>query len=1780
MAKRIRRVIRKIQPAYAMALDEQLWPINVTLLVLGGFATGVLLALGNPTTDVLWLNAWMWIAMTWTAILTGTWVAWQYGGLMARRTQLSLVIALIIFVALLVSFRCYVIFAEIAMPETLRDVVQQPEHPVPNEFQVQDIRQETPQLDIQRPVEEQEVEPEPDEPEQIPREQPQEEPEPEQPQPQEQLEPEPQVAQETRPNPIQRPQETSTPVRRANDPSMLSRQPQQMQTRPTQVATLTPAREAEPQRSNPIEAPTKAIAQRPTQSSTQQPTPRETAETQTTNTQVQSAQRQTATAAQPQQSAARPQVARAIRQPTQVPRVEAVAVQQSTTANPETTPTRPEPTSVVQRQQVETPVNPQQQPTTEPQQQPTPQPPSRQLVRQPTPDQPVTQPRQNQPPTRVARQVQPAPATQVAVTAPPTPQPTLAAASSQVAATTGDVSRQTNQTAEQRPSPAATAQADPTETTVPQPAAQPASRQVATSAPQPQTSSAPPTPQREIRQPTQIASSAPAVAEQASTTEAVASGPSASAPTGSVQRNVAASPEVASQPAQTTVAETTAQPETGQSRATPSPQAETLARSSMTSPSRVIQSVAAPTTSVAVPTQVASSESPSSTPTLQPEQTSVARRQVATTSAPQAGATAASQSASDVPTPSTAVASRPRAAAVANQPTASSEDASSQPSRHTNNVAQVAVSPVPLASPANVESTEANPFATQPRTAALSRSQRGTAGAGQQRNLDRGEPGPRTVSDIASASARRAEATSQQPDPRALATSSQARVAKGRAMADIPSSTLRVQPVDVAVAAGVEAPSDLEATASAAQRNASAAATQGTVTADAGSTDVDTGPTQMASEFSSGRAAGGGEPELHLATQTTRASRLATPGGAQLAAINTQVVAAEAADVPADSGGQPQASPAETQVASVSRATTTDAQPQAQPALAATATAAADIAGGAPQVAAARVPRATAAVAFPGASAGGGTASPVRQPATNFTANTKATVPALETAVAGEGNTQPENIQVAVGPVTRQQPRAGASQAAVPQPTATAAGTAGAVAPSVASQVATAAPARAAGTSQPQVAATTQAAQPSRTPRGAGPQLAAANTQVATPDGATGATAVASATGGAEVPSPESVAVAVTRSAASATATGQPSPPSTVDAPVEGEVAVTSSGVASPAASPGQSASGAPSATATASAATGPVRNIRPAAAAVAATNQISVPTVEAGAIAGKGEPAEIEVEAAQVARADGELGIEGIPANEPTGAAAGEVTIDADSLASTGAQAGPRPEVDSGGQPGPAAATASSGGAPFKVARAAVVPGISKIALLETDVAAGGPEVAVSEEPPMQFGGGDGSLSRRDTGGIQSAVTAQLGDGGIGAEPAPEAGSTSRKAQLHSEVLALASDARFEHRDIGGPQFSGNTKARDTGSAFKGRKREFGIDGRLGSVPNVGPEIVSGLEFLRRHQAADGSWSFNNLGSGQPAYENETAQYHADTAATGMCLMCFFGAGYDHFDFGGEYTGEIQSALKWLSDHQQEDGNLYVDQDSFSSKAGALYSHAIATMALCEAYGMTRDPQLRPVAQKAIEFIEKSQHPERGGWRYEPGVSSDLSVTGWMIGALKSGELAGLEVQKKTYENAFAFLERCTAPRSNGSQYVYDPQADAKQRQQRQASRPMTAVGLLLRLYEGWDRTRPEMTKGADYLAEQLPDYGSYEVQNTYYWYYATQVMFHMRGQYWADWKNRLHTLLRSNQLDRGPFAGSWDPEGDRWGSAGGRVYVTAMNLLSLEVEYRYLPLYQETDK
>ncbi len=326
-----------------------------------------------------------------------------------------------------------------------------------------------------------------------------------------------------------------------------------------------------------------------------------------------------------------------------------------------------------------------------------------------------------------------------------------------------------------------------------------------------------------------------------------------------------------------------------------------------------------------------------------------------------------------------------------------------------------------------------------------------------------------------------------------------------------------------------------------------------------------------------------------------------------------------------------------------------------------------------------------------------------------------------------------------------------------------------------------------------------------------------------------------------------------------------------------------------------------------------------------------------------------------------------------------------------------------------------------------------------------------------------------------------------------------------------------------------------------------------------------------------EGNWSLDRFGVGRPGYENEQAQFRSDTAATALALLSFLGAGYDHFD--DQYQNTVRGGLEFLIRRQRPNGDLYIAEDAESNKSAWLYSHGMATIALCEAYGMTGDDNLREPAQRAINFIVAAQHPTRGGWRYQPQHDSDTSVSGWQLMALKSGELSGLTVPPKTYDLARHWLDAAQAG-GDHTEFVYNPYAPdtADKRHGRRPTTTITAVGLLMRLYLGANRNDPLMQRGAEHLAHHLPTLGTRQqpLGDTYYWYYATQVMFHMKGDNWSQWNQRLHPLLVDTQIKTGPKAGSWDPAADRWGKAAGRIYVTTMNLLSLEVYYRHLPIYE----
>lgn len=324
---------------------------------------------------------------------------------------------------------------------------------------------------------------------------------------------------------------------------------------------------------------------------------------------------------------------------------------------------------------------------------------------------------------------------------------------------------------------------------------------------------------------------------------------------------------------------------------------------------------------------------------------------------------------------------------------------------------------------------------------------------------------------------------------------------------------------------------------------------------------------------------------------------------------------------------------------------------------------------------------------------------------------------------------------------------------------------------------------------------------------------------------------------------------------------------------------------------------------------------------------------------------------------------------------------------------------------------------------------------------------------------------------------------------------------------------------------------------------------------------VARALKWLAEHQYADGSWSFDHTGGNCGGKcGNPGALADARLAATGMALLPFLGAGNTHKQ--GKYKETVHAGLYYLITH----ANLIPKQGAdFTGGGGAMYGQGIASIALCEAYAMSNDRELQQPAQLALNYIQYSQDPVGGGWNYTPRGAGDTSIAGWQIMALKSGMLNFLEVKEETTKRAGKFLDSVQA--EGGAYYGYRSPAQGP---------ATTAVGLLCRMYLGWKKDNPALEKGVRWLAAQGPT-----TANMYFSYYATQVVFQFDGKdgsMWREWNAKMRDALVTSQSTKGHEEGSWMfPGGDHGFTSGGRLYCTAMATMTLEVYYRYMPIYQE---
>ncbi len=496
------------------------------------------------------------------------------------------------------------------------------------------------------------------------------------------------------------------------------------------------------------------------------------------------------------------------------------------------------------------------------------------------------------------------------------------------------------------------------------------------------------------------------------------------------------------------------------------------------------------------------------------------------------------------------------------------------------------------------------------------------------------------------------------------------------------------------------------------------------------------------------------------------------------------------------------------------------------------------------------------------------------------------------------------------------------------------------------------------------------------------------------------------------------------------------------------------------------------------------------------------------------------------------------------------------------------------------------------------------------------------TEDPTSAAKDGAANTELEETAGVETG-----GDDAGGADPLGSgAGSGTGEAGL-SDVMGVVSGTGT--RPGGGYGKRGKPRTRRVVK----KREETEEDG-----------VQAAVRWLARHQNADGSWStvrfekncgrhgFRDDCGGGAFVGNE--QY--DVGVTALALLALLGAGHlpssrEPVIAEGQDMGELNEALgegkaltygdvakraiQHLIFRQADSGMIGPEVDR------GIYNHALAALALCEAYAVTSVAMLRDHASLAIEYLMNSKSLNLG-WRYGyRSTDSDSSVTGWAVLALKSAEAAGVPFETSVYESVRKWFDQVTVkgsidPRLRGLPQGPPPGlsqgGERAEREGTEGERPM----FLLSGYLGADDAgklvsvpginddylyAPSMTASmiitlrlldrkpsakADEGIETIlsfppPRWTPREKESwklaDFYWYHATFALYLSAGPDDARWK-RWSEALRAALLDTQNFKearglcreGSWEPV-DRWSCEGGRVYATALAALTLQIHHRY---------
>ena len=338
---------------------------------------------------------------------------------------------------------------------------------------------------------------------------------------------------------------------------------------------------------------------------------------------------------------------------------------------------------------------------------------------------------------------------------------------------------------------------------------------------------------------------------------------------------------------------------------------------------------------------------------------------------------------------------------------------------------------------------------------------------------------------------------------------------------------------------------------------------------------------------------------------------------------------------------------------------------------------------------------------------------------------------------------------------------------------------------------------------------------------------------------------------------------------------------------------------------------------------------------------------------------------------------------------------------------------------------------------------------------------------------------------------------------------------------------------------------------------------------------VLKVLWWLKSTQDNDGAWTTYTKNASRIA-----------NAAFAVLTYLAHGETPTSHDFGDT----VERAMQFLIECQ------YVDKGGtvrFAYADKNEYAFLIATYALCETYGMTRNPNARSAALRALRRIIDSQSAT-GGWDYKMDKTSsrdDLSYGGWALQALKAGKMAGL--RPEGLDECIKKGVKCLVERNfrKGS-FTYT----SKSRQYR----GLTAAGCLAMQLLGFGDSS-EVREALEYMKDWYPSFtadgiGTVKQKDAinpqYYCYYATQCKYqagmkrdatendHMAWLKWNEEMKRFYPPSIKNLPEKvvGPDGKEHDQgyfeNDDRWSTR--PVMDSCLVALQLMVYYRYLPTMQ----